>query len=104
MAPNNEEEVAPEIGATAPFTERLLRPILSLTAAQQLDLVQSLASGKIAKGDFTKRAKLYQARNEIAAWLHARLPDLGSEWFGVGGAKPPFWKNFQKGGFDLAGV
>jgi modification methylase len=48
---------------------------------QQLDLVQSLAVGKITKGEFTKRAKLYQARNEIAAWLHARLPDLGSEWF-----------------------
>jgi DNA modification methylase len=81
VVPSDEEDVAPTIGATAPFTEGVLRSILSLTPAQQIDLVQALASGKIAKGDFTKRAKLYQGRNEIEAWLRAQLPDLGPEWF-----------------------
>ena len=81
FATNDDAEAVTQIVTAVTFTEWLLRSILSLTAAQQLDLVQSLASGKITKGDFTKRAKLYQARNEIAAWLHARLPDLGSEWF-----------------------
>ena len=81
MVPTDEEEVVPSFGTTVPFTERLLRSILSLTATQQYDLVSALASGKITKGDFSKRAKLYQGRNEITAWLRSALPDLGADWF-----------------------
>jgi DNA modification methylase len=78
---DDDETVVTPAVTTVTFTEGLLRSILSLSAAQQLELVQALASGKITKGDFSKRAKLYQGRNEIAAWLKGQLPDLGAEWF-----------------------
>jgi len=46
MAPTDEDHLAPTNGAMAPFTERLLRDILHLTPAQQLELVTELAMDK----------------------------------------------------------
>lgn len=98
------DHVAPMTGATAPFTERLLRDILPLTPEQQHELVQKLADGSIQKGRFTSLAKAYQARNEMAAWVRQALQGVDedrqttaigevtsgrydSEWTGAPGAK-----------------
>jgi len=73
-----DDELAPSNGATAPFSERLLREIISLTPAQQLDLVRKLSRGKNSKGhSFTKkdfkdeaeRCRIYNAL--VAAALSA---------------------------------
>ena len=81
----------PASGTDVPFTEGLLRSILSLTPAQQLDLVTRLASKAIQKSQFKTLAEKYRARNEAggrgsrvyrvwppptpsAATRHSRLP------------------------------
>ena len=48
-APIAGSDVAPAVGATAPFTAGILRSILSLHASQQVDLVRRLARGKCQK-------------------------------------------------------
>ncbi len=55
------------------FTENMLRPILPLTAAQQLDLVTRLASKALVKSQFKTLAEKYRARNEAGAWIIAEL-------------------------------
>ncbi len=55
------------------FTETVLRPILPLTAAQQLDLVTRLASGAIQKSQFKTQAEKLRARNEAGARIIAEL-------------------------------
>ena len=49
---SNDNSMAPLNGATAPFSERLLRSILDLRAPQQLSLVQQLANEDIKKARF----------------------------------------------------
>jgi len=44
------QDDVPDVGTTVPFTEGLLRSILSLQPAQQIDLVRRLARGKCSKG------------------------------------------------------
>lgn len=70
----DDEDAAPRRGAFAPksdFTEGLLRLILALTPAQQLDLVTRLAKGKDGKGhpyskkDFRREAERYAAHNAL---------------------------------------
>jgi DNA modification methylase len=66
--------------ATATFTEGLLRSILALRPAQQVELVTDLASGRINKGKFKALAENYAKRNAAAAWATGQLggiePDL----------------------------
>jgi len=62
------------------FSEFILRDILALVADQQVELVQSLASGEIKKSRFTEIAKAYRARNEMKAYSLARLGELGEPY------------------------
>ncbi len=71
-----ENDEAPEDGAGAPFTEKLLRAILPLTPPQQLELVRDLSEGKIRKGKFKSLAVAYRGRNEMAEVARKRLADL----------------------------
>jgi len=80
VAPDSENGTAPSNGATAPFTEGLLRSILSLTPEQQLELVSSLARGEIQKNKFKKVAEDYQARNEMYDYAKKQLGDLGEPY------------------------
>lgn len=76
----SEEGVAPTIGATAPFTERLLREILLLTPAQQMELVTELATNEhFGKGKFKVMAEKYRGRNEMLAYALQHLGDVGEE-------------------------
>lgn len=62
------------------FTEGLLRSILDLEPAQQLELVQALATEQINKGKFKSLAEAYRARNEMEAYALALLGDLGEAY------------------------
>lgn len=70
---DDEESLGTKLVPTGTFTERLLRDIVPLTPAQQLELVTDLATNKIQKGRFTKLAKDYRARNEAGEWVLAQL-------------------------------
>lgn len=70
--PREEDGVASNATGVA-FTEGLLRPIVSLTPDQQLELVTALAEGKIQKGRFKALAENYKARNEAGAWVREQL-------------------------------
>lgn len=72
-APGEEKTSAPQNGATAPFTENLLREILQLTPEQQLELVKDLISGKRTKGQFKTLAQRYKARNEMEEYALEKL-------------------------------
>ncbi len=48
------------------FSENLLRSILALSPAQQIDLVTRLAAGHIKKSQFKTQAENMKARNEAA--------------------------------------
>lgn len=83
-ATDSKEDDATEIVANATFTEGLLRNILDLEPAQQLDLCQKLAKGKDKKGhkfgkaDFKAGAERYRARNAMlkaAQVLLSTIPD-----------------------------
>ncbi|MBF0140233.1 MAG: hypothetical protein HQL74_08130 [Magnetococcales bacterium] len=105
VAPRQEGGVAPEFGATAPFTlgivqtfqpaatcvekdtvtafvttvtftENLLREIVPLIPGQQVELVQSLSSGKIQKNRFKTLAQNCQAHNDAAIWVLAGIDIL----------------------------
>ena len=52
------------IATDVAFTEGLLRNILALTPAQQLDLVTRLAAGHIKKSQFKTQAENLKSRNE----------------------------------------
>ncbi len=65
--------------AAADFTEGLLRCIVALTPAQQLELVQDLAAGRINKNKFRSQADAYRARNAAIAWVRAQLGDIDPE-------------------------
>ena len=73
------EDVATTNVATATFTEGLLRNILYLTADQQLDLVQDLATGRINKNKFKAQAEAYRTRNAIADWVGDQLGEIDPE-------------------------
>jgi len=76
----SEDEVTKEV-TTVTFTERLLREILDLTAEQQLELVQELATNKkFTKGMFKTRAENYQTRNEAKAYALEKLGSLGEPY------------------------
>lgn len=89
FAPTDENDFAPDNGATAPstpFTAGILRNILDLEPAQQLDLCRLLAKGKDKKGhkfgkaDFKTGAERYRARNALMKAAQDRLssiPDAG---------------------------
>lgn len=62
------------------FTEGLLRNILPLTDAQQLQLVEALSTGAINKKKFTEQSKVYKTRNEIAAYVLDKLTGLDNTY------------------------
>jgi DNA modification methylase/ParB-like chromosome segregation protein Spo0J len=68
----------------SPFTENLLRNIVTLSAAQQLELCTDLATAKIKKAKFTDLALAYKARNDAMAWLIAQLGDMDEEFLDEG--------------------
>ena len=61
-----------EVG-TPTFTVALLRPLLKLTEAQQLQLVTDLANGTINKNKFKALAEKYKAQNEDIETLKKEL-------------------------------
>ena len=63
---NSEFERVPENGTRVPFSEGLLRQILSLTPSQQKELVTRLINDKdFSKKKFGELAEAYKLRNEI---------------------------------------
>jgi DNA modification methylase len=78
------ETAALESSATAlspdPFTERLLRDIVDLTPAQQLELCTALANRTIKKKKFTDNARAYKARNAATAWVRKQLQALDTDF------------------------
>jgi site-specific DNA-methyltransferase (adenine-specific)/modification methylase len=66
----------PTNGTAVPFTERLLRDIVTLTSRQQLELVTELADGVITKGKFKSRAKAYAHRNALEDHVRQQLGDI----------------------------
>lgn len=75
-AMSHADGAATDVVAVATFTEGLLRSILPLTAAQQLELVSDLAAGKVDKKRFRLIAERYRDRNEMAEWLRAQLAEV----------------------------
>jgi len=75
FAPMTGDVSAPIVGATAPFTENLLRNITSLTPDQQFELVEAISREKdpISKQRFTTLAKCYKARNEMDEYVLDKL-------------------------------
>lgn len=60
--------------ATSPFTEGLLRNIVSLKPRQQIELVSRLSTDKnFKKGQFNNFAKQYKANNEIWAYVLGKV-------------------------------
>lgn len=94
VAPDSKEGVAPELGAVAPFTERLLRDILPLYPHQQYELVEALSTGEIQKGKFKTRATAYRARNEIVDLLFVRLHGVDEALIWKA------WDEVEKGAYD----
>lgn len=91
---NCTEDHAPTSGAIAPFTEGLLRDIISLQPHQQYELVEGLATGKIQKGRFKTLAAAYKARNAATDWLYEKLAGLD---------EPLIWEavdEIEKGKYD----
>lgn len=82
IVPDDEIECVPSNGTgvpKTPFSENLLRNILDLEPAQQLDLCQKLAKGKGKKGhkfgkaEFKSGAERYRARNALMKAAQDRL-------------------------------
>jgi DNA modification methylase len=71
-----EDGAVPDAGTTVPITERLLRDILALRPAQQVELVTDLASGRINKGKFKALAENYAKRNAASAWATGQLGEI----------------------------
>lgn len=65
---------------TVTFSERLLREVIPLTPAQQLELVSDLAAEKIKKEQFNKRAAAYKIRNAIREYVISKLPEVTPEF------------------------
>lgn len=82
VATSTRESVSPDdtaatgFVATATFTERLLRDIVTLSPTQQLELVTELADGTITKGKFKSRAKAYAHRNALQNHVRQQLGDI----------------------------
>lgn len=75
-----ERDLREGLALESPFTENLLRDILLLTAAQQLELCMALVNKDKSKQQFTTLAKAYRARNEALAWALAQLGALDEEY------------------------
>ena len=73
------DDAAPSLGASAPFTEGLLRVITLLSPDQQLELVQDLAEGRINKNKFKAQAQAYRTRNSIKGWVRDSLGRIDPE-------------------------
>lgn len=69
----------PSNGTGVPFTENLLRSIIQLEPAQQLELVHDLRDGKITKGKFASQAEAYRARNEARDWFLTQAGGLDED-------------------------
>lgn len=78
--PTEENGSVPNNGTAVPFSENLLRQALSLTPDQQLELVSDLASARIDKRQFAKRASIYKTRNEIKAYIAEKCPGVSSDF------------------------
>ena len=105
MSPS--EGVATDVVATATaFSERLLREILQLTPAQQLDLVQDLAAGRINKNKFKVQAEAYRTRNAIADYVRHQLGEIDPEIVDdaaaevMRGAYDAEWVTYAENGID----
>ncbi len=61
------------------FSENLLRSILALTPAQQLDLVTRLAAGHIKKSQFKTQAENLKSRNEATDWVRKELSAVDAD-------------------------
>jgi len=70
------EDVVTQNVTTVTFTEGLLRNILDLTPAQQLELVKDLAEDKINKNKFNLLAKAYKTRNKLIEKLQDALKGI----------------------------
>lgn len=96
IVPGEDESVVPTLGTTVPrFTEGLLRSILDLTPAQQVELVTRLITEKnFTKGKFKTLAESYQARNEMKAYALKVLGDKGEE------TNAPLFEAIDTGAYD----
>jgi DNA modification methylase len=100
------EDDATSFVAAATFTENLLRNIILLTPAQQLDLVQDLAAGRINKNKFKVQAEAYRTRNAIADWVRHQLGEIDPEIVGeaaaevMRGAYDAEWVTYAENGID----
>jgi DNA modification methylase len=73
------EGVTPHVTSVT-FSEFSLRPILSLTPSQQLELVTNLTEGSITKKKFTYQASAYKTRNEMNTYILEQLQGLSEEY------------------------
>lgn len=62
------------------FTEGLLRQVLALTAAQQLELVTDLAQKEITKTKFATQARAYKSRNAMNVYTLEQLQGLTEKY------------------------
>jgi len=82
---------------TSPFTEGLLRSIVSLTAEQQLSLVKDLAAGRITKDEFKRKADRHKTRNSLIAEATRQVADLPEKYLQAALAE------IEKGSYDKEG-
>ena len=79
VTPSDEPAVTADVTGVT-FTENLLRDILPLSSAQQVELVQSFATRAMKKARVTDLAKAYRARNEMAHYASSLLGELGEPY------------------------
>ena len=80
---DNDDVAFPVMGVASIFTEFLLRDIIQLTPAQQLELVSGLADGTLTKGKFKQQAENYQTRNDILAYCCALLGNVKPKYAAI---------------------
>lgn len=73
---SDDDRVTESVTTVTPFTEGLLRSIVSLSPDQQLELISNLASGAIDKRKFKNQAEAYRTRNEIAFFVRDILTGI----------------------------
>jgi hypothetical protein len=79
MVPTDENQPVTKNVTAVTFSERLLRDIVCLTPAQQIELVTDLANGKINKGRFKQLAEAYKVRNKLVEQLKSALSGIDDE-------------------------
>jgi ParB/RepB/Spo0J family partition protein len=90
----HEDKLVTESVTGVTFSERLLRSILSLTLAQQLELVSDLATNEINKKQFNAKAAAYKTRNGIKEYVTKQLAGVPDEFLA------PRLQDVDRGGYD----